>query len=427
MRADVQSSRWPAMIEDLVRHYKVLWHDCDTSLPWLGPPYARSAQRSNEKCLDHFLATLSTELKGIPQTSPEQLSMWARIDLACRNIARVMPETDERAIDTLLTCGFREASVEFARMARRFDPTITSQDIYQASRNVWMANLIQLLLGMPVVVTPAIFAYSMLYPYSDNYIDDPTIPEATKLVMNEHIHTRLMGAPLAPCDKHERSIFDLIGMIEAAFDRASYPDVFQSLLAIQRAQGQSLHQMHAMSAPYPIDVLGISFAKGGASVLADGYLVAGELTDTQREWIFGFGVLTQLMDDLEDLPQDLADGSLTIFSEAVQKQPLDTMTSRVIQLSTRILTQLGGMSATGLSPFLDLLRGSVILLVIDSASRSARFYPERYLRQLETHSPFRFGALRQRRKHFGRQQVSLRQVIDLIDTLAAPASASDSA
>ena len=77
-----------------------------------------------------------------------------------------MPETDERALDTLLTCGFREALVEFARMARRFDPTISSLDIYQASRNVWMANVIQLLLGIPIAVTPAIFAYSMLYPYT---------------------------------------------------------------------------------------------------------------------------------------------------------------------------------------------------------------------------------------------------------------------
>src|SRR5688572_15380117 len=117
MLADVQPSQWSTMIEDLVRHYTVLWHDCDTSLPWLGPLYARSAQRSNERRLDHFLATVSAELKGIPQTSLDQQAMWARIDLACRTIARVMPGTDERAIDTLLTCGFREASVEFARMA----------------------------------------------------------------------------------------------------------------------------------------------------------------------------------------------------------------------------------------------------------------------------------------------------------------------
>jgi hypothetical protein len=71
-----------------------------------------------------------------------------------------------------LGCGFLEATTAFARMARRFDPAITSAEIYQAARNVWTANFLQLLLGMPVRVTPAIFAYSMLYPYSDNYLDE---------------------------------------------------------------------------------------------------------------------------------------------------------------------------------------------------------------------------------------------------------------
>ena len=136
-------------------------------------------------------------------------------------------------------------------------------------------------------------------------------------------------------------------------------------------------------------------------------------------WIFGFGVLTQLMDDLEDLPHDLADGVRTVFSEAAQQRPLDTTTNRVLHLSTRILQQLDGRSAAGLRPFQDLLKRSIILVVIDSASRSAQYYPQRYLRDLETHSPFRFAALRQRRKHLSRQQVSLRQVIDVIDLLAA--------
>ena len=35
------------------------------------------------------------------------------------------------------------------------------------------------LLGLPVEVTPAVFAYSMLYPYTDNYLDDPAIPRTT--------------------------------------------------------------------------------------------------------------------------------------------------------------------------------------------------------------------------------------------------------
>jgi hypothetical protein len=422
MLDDAQQPQWPALIQDLVRHYAVLWHASDTCLPWLGPPYSSGAQRANERYLDNFLAAVSAELTCAPQTgAQQQQAMWARISLAFRNVARAALEADERALETLLGCGFLEATTEFARMARRFDPAITSEDIYQAGRNVWTANFLQLLLGIPVRVTPAIFAYSMLYPYSDNYLDDPTIPTATKLAFNARFRTRLAGEPLAPRDRHEQIISDLVGIIEGQFDRARYPQVFESLLAIHRAQGKSLQQLRRRIAPQQIDVLGISFEKGGTSVLADGYLVAGSLTAEQRECIFGFGVLTQLMDDLEDLPHNLADRFLTIFSQTARQRQLDTVTNRTLHLCARILMQLDGLSAADLGPFKDLITRSVNLLLIDSVGRSARLYPRHYIRELETHSPFHFAALRQRRKQLAVQQISLPRLIDL---LAGPAVAS---
>jgi hypothetical protein len=418
MLDDAQQTRWPAMIQDLVGHYTLLWHASDTYLPWLGPPYTSGAQRSNERHLDHFLAAVSAELKYASQMGAQQEAMLARIELAFRSVAGATLAADERALETLLGCGFLEATTEFARMARRFDPAITSEDIYQAGRNVWTANFLQLLLGLPVRVTPAIFAYSMLYPYSDNYLDDPAIPTATKLDFNERFGARLAGEQLAPRDRHEQIICDLVGMIEGQFDRARYPQVFASLLAIHRAQGKSLQQLRRNPAPQQIDVLQISFEKGGTSVLADGYLVAGSLTAEQRTCIFGFGVLTQLMDDLEDLPQNLADQFLTIFSQAARQRLLDTVTNRVLHLCARILTQLDNLGAADLGPFKALITRSVNLLFIDAAGRSARLYPRHYLRELETHSPFRFATLRRRRKQLAGQQIALPRLLDL---LAAPA------
>jgi hypothetical protein len=129
MLHDAQPTQWSAMIQGLVRHYATLWHASDTCLPWLGPPYTSGAQRSNERDLDQFLATVSAELKCSPQTDSQQQAMWARIGLAFRNVARATLEADERALDTLLGCGYLEATTEFARMARRFDPAITAENI----------------------------------------------------------------------------------------------------------------------------------------------------------------------------------------------------------------------------------------------------------------------------------------------------------
>src|SRR6266487_4523552 len=104
MLDDAQQPQWPAMIQDLVRHYAVLWHESDTSLPWLGPPYTSGAQRANERHLDHFLAAVSAELTCAPQTGAQQQAMSARISLAFRNVARAALEADERALETLLGC-----------------------------------------------------------------------------------------------------------------------------------------------------------------------------------------------------------------------------------------------------------------------------------------------------------------------------------
>jgi hypothetical protein len=407
----------PVVIRHLVEHYAALWHASDTSLPWLGRPYSRSTQRSNERHLDDFLMVMAAHMKDAPQTELEQQALWEGIGRAFREIARSVLEADERALDTLLGCGFLEATTEFARMARRFDPAITGEDIYQASRNVWTANFLQLLLGLPVRVTPAIFAYSMLYPYSDNYLDNPAIPEATKLAFHQRFQLRLSGEPIALRDRHEQIISELVGIIEGQFDRARYPQVFESLLAIHAAQGKSLRQMRRTSADRQIDVLTISFEKGGTSVLTDGYLVAGSLTAEQRECIFGFGVLTQLMDDLEDLPQNLADGFMTIFSQAAGQRSLSATTNRTLRLSARILARLEDLGAADQGPFKQLIANSVNLLFIDSTGRAAQLYPGRYLRELEAHSPFRFAVLHKRRKQIARRQVSLARLIDIF---AAP-------
>lgn len=47
-----------------------------------------------------------------------------------------------------------------------------------------------------------------------------------------------------------------------------------------------------------LETLTVYLAKGGASVLADGYLVAGKLTKDQEYFLFGYGAYLQLLDDI---------------------------------------------------------------------------------------------------------------------------------
>ena len=96
------------------------------------------------------------------------------------------------------------------------------------------------------------------------------------------------------------------------------PQVYESLYAIHAAQARSVRLMRRDEPPYGVDVLGIAIEKGGASVLADGYLVAGSLTLPQARLLFGLGALLQLGDDLQDVEDDRAKGLATIFSQTAQ-------------------------------------------------------------------------------------------------------------
>ena len=121
-------------------------------------------------------------------------------------------------------------------------------------------------------------------PYTDNFLDDPAVPPEAKRAFNERLARRLDGEDLAPTGDRERAVYELVAMIERQFARARHPQVYESLSAIHRAQVRSLGLLRRAASPYEVDVLGISFEKGGISVLADGYLVAGSLTPAQVEF-----------------------------------------------------------------------------------------------------------------------------------------------
>jgi hypothetical protein len=301
------------------------------------------------------------------------------------------------------------------RRARAFDPGLSGEDIYQAGRNAWTAHGLQWLLGMPVQLTPSILAYSLLYPYTDNYLDDPNIEVTTKRAFNERFRRSLAGESLSPLNAHERVIFDLVAMIERQYSRADYPAVFESLLAIHHAQSRSLSLLRRAAAPGEVDVLGLSFAKGGTSVLADGYLVSDVLDEAQRQYTYGHGIFAQLLDDLEDVES----GRLTIYSQPAGHWPLDRLAIRTFHFGRSILMGLDCFDVE--EPLRAIIRRGADLFLIDAIGRMDRYYTPSYLQALEAHSPFRFSFLKEQRNDFasGRRHGSLSKSMETVMLLQA--------
>ncbi|RPJ58170.1 MAG: hypothetical protein EHM24_28865, partial [Acidobacteria bacterium] len=181
-------------------------------------------------------------------------------------------------------------------------------------------HCLQRLLGMPVGPTPAVLAYSLLYPYTDNHLDDPAVELSAKRAFIRRLGDRLAGSALEPAAPLERQVFRLVELIECQFARERQPQVYEALLAIHAAQ---LRSVTLLQRPAPDDVVEISVEKGGTSVLADGYLVAGTLNAAQAECVFGLGVFLQLRDDLEDLVEDRRSKQATVFSSLPPRALLD--------------------------------------------------------------------------------------------------------
>jgi hypothetical protein len=401
-----------AAVRELNQYFIDLWWEGNTNFPDLEIRYTAQAQTQNEKSLLQFLDQVEQMLSNPPRNRDDAQSAKLHLGAACRCLAEEALGISGTQLDLLPSDVFSDVTEDFLRKARAFDAKLGMEDIYQAERNAWTAHALQWLLGHPVQLSPAIFAYSMLYPYTDNYLDDPKISSKNKRAFIERLSRRVKGDALTAVDAQERVIFNLVTMIEDQYSRIDNPDVYESLLAIHDAQIQSLNLQRQAAAPRDVDVLGLSFYKGGTSVLTDGYLAGGSLSTLQRQYTYGHGVLAQLLDDLEDVDQDSKDGRLTVYSRQAGQGPLDADAIRAFHFGQRILMSLDCFEVD--ESIRGLIRRGTNLLLIDAISRTDGHYTPSFLCELEAHFPFRFSFLKNQRTGFIRRHGPLGKLAETL-------------
>lgn len=385
-------------LERLTAKYCALWWHSPTRLPDFGDPIPRWRQRRNRRQVDRFTDELEAELTEAPlanaSSGPDQRRWRDRLHAKLRDLGdRLLPlGAAERQV--IFSDEYFEATLRFVREARAFDPDLELVDLSQALRNVWIMHLFQLLLGRRVAYTTPILAYSLLYPYTDNRLDDPALSAQAKRAFCRRLEQRLEGidVPL-PEDDGEAAVFRLIDKIEAALPRARHPGVYQSLLAIHRAQTRSLAQQDQTLCE--AELLWLSVAKGGSSVLADGYLVAGDLSPEEMDFFFGYGVFLQLADDLQDAEQDHGCDHATLFSSRARRRSLDRLANRLVHFLDSILASPFASSRDAVLK--SLIRQSCVQLIVESAGSQPRCFSRRYLRILGRHSMTGFSYLRKQR------------------------------
>ncbi len=373
------------------------WNSCGGAATQPAPRFSRKEQERREEAYDDALDAVEREAKHARRSRAARDAAQRRNVAIFPRFASLALGLEDEAI-RLLTDGFLPIGTQFAQWSRRFDPNLSMADTIQACRNAWTVCGIQPLLGDRMQMTKAIIGYSLLYPYSDNYLDSEKISTARKLAFSRRFRDRLCGLHLAPRDSHEIAVWAMVRLIEAQFPRQRFPRVYESLLAIHQAQENSMAQFQHNRTTTAAELLRLSCAKGGTSVLADACLAHGSLTNAEARFAFDWGVLLQLGDDLQDVQDDLAHGAATLFSRsAAAGFPLDNLVRQLLAFSERVADQIERLPH-GEPALKQLLRMSWRSLILMAVARSHSYFTPAFLAELEPASSFRFRFLRARHK-----------------------------
>ena len=385
--------------DGLQERYCELWRSTREETPRVGPTTSRYRRWRNARATRALIDRLADEIRRYPETETGRRA-WRdslRETVSSFGEQRLGWPAGYRRL--LFADAFFDTTTRFTREARAFDPGIETEALLQALRNVWIMNSIQMLLDLEVTYTPAVFAYSMLYPATDNLLDDPEVSTSAKRHLNRRLGRRLAGEPVVRETGAEQRIWRLLDRIDHQYPAADHPEVWCSLRAIHRGQVDSLSQQAG-----PLDddrLLAISVAKGGASVLADGYLTAGSLTAGEADFCFGYGVFLQLLDDLQDARADARAGHATLFSTAAP--PLDRLASRLWRFMHRVA---GGSRRFGGRRFAsrrDLILRNCSTLLVGAVAAEPRLFSRPFRHALERRWPLGFRAMNRLRRYGDRR------------------------
>jgi hypothetical protein len=392
--SDIRLGRRLARSSPLRNDSLALWEGTAASLPRLGERVGLLRRWRNTRAVARLIDHVAHQVRSYPDDECTRMAWRDAVRERVLRVGRHHLGWSATYGDTLAGDAFYVTAESFAREARRFAPALALEDLGQALRNVWVGNTLQLLVGLPVRLTPGLFAYSMLYPTTDNVLDDPRRSDAAKAIFNARLAARLGGDASPAQDAAEEKPWALVAILEREYPRETCPEVWAALRSIHEAQVASLRQQRGPGVSDD-ELLGLTVAKGGASLLADLHLITPGPDAATRAFVFRYGVFLQMLDDLQDVGPDLAAGHDTPFTRAARRGPLDTLAARLALFIDVVLDSYAGNAAHPCDDVLELIRQNCRALLVGVMARE----PGRFSRPFRRHvaSQWPVGLLGMRR------------------------------
>lgn len=361
-------------------------------------PQTGSAQKTeNEALVQEFFQKIQRKLRQKPKEKEcraaweQELEQDFMAFMERENIINLSEWMSPELLNS-----FKQETKRFTDRVRAFDETLTPAQIWQTLRNYFIYTMIVDLQGERQYAGNPILAYSLLYPYTDNYIDDDRISRPDKERYNQMIALKLQGETPVPHNSLEEKTCRLLDMILEAYEGSEQRKIAETLLLLLKAQNNSIGQQQTNVTEEQI--LEISMRKGSTSVLADYLFATTKWTDYEESFYLKFGFLLQLVDDLQDIEEDTKSGSHTLMTEAERRQELEQCTNRLLWFTWNVIREFKPVNP-GLKGFV--LKNCIGISLL-TAAMNQQFFSRKYLKALEPYLPFSVDFLKKMKKQQGK-------------------------
>ena len=293
-----------------IRSIKQVWMEQPDSFPVfleenqeLFPRIGERQKKENQALAEEFSKRMQKKVRQRPKDGLRE--QWEKElekemeEEAAEFLGREKIVCLEKRMSREVLEAFKRETKHFIRRVRKFDDTLDGGQIWQAMRNYLIYAMIVEMQGERQNVRNPILAYSLLYPYTDNYIDDARISLKEKERYNSMIGKKLRGKEAVPETPLEEKTCMLLDMIMESYEGEAKKRVSETLLHLLQAQKYSIRQLE--EGVKEDEVLEISIWKGSTSVLADYLLAAPDWEGDEEGFYLKLGFILQLVDDLQDM------------------------------------------------------------------------------------------------------------------------------
>ncbi len=361
--------------------------------PEIFPAVGDMQKKENEALIEEFSARMQKKAEQRPE-GKDGLKQWEQEmeqELKCFLEKEKMLSLSEW-INPVLFHEFEKETKHFIDRVRGFDADLNAGQIWQAMRNYFIYAMIVEMQGERQNAADPILAYSLLYPYTDNYIDDKTTKKEEKERYNRMIARKLKGEPVLAQSPLEEKTCRLLDMIGDAYEGEAKKKVIGTLLQLLEAQNYSIRQQKAGVSED--EILGISIWKGSTSVLADYLFATQDWREKEEGFYLRFGFLLQLVDDLQDMEEDKKEGSHTLMIKAAEQKRLEGQVNRLLWFIWDTVRAFEPKNP-GLKGFV--LKNCVEITLLSAAMNAQHFLKE-YIKALEPYLPLSVEFIKKMKK-----------------------------